>query len=120
MILVMEAADDARPGGRWALGLAVLLLSVAALAENAGRLDISAASADDRLTEEIYGSAQGWRKPPAYDSEWRPQAQEPQGRITFGYDSVYEEMRARDDGYSPNSGLGLREPRQNTQFRIGF
>lgn len=120
MTLVMEAATDAHTGSRWALGLAVMLLSVVALAENAGSLDVSAATADDRLTEEIYGSSQGWRKAPAYGSEWRPEEQETQGRITFGYDSVYEEMKARDDGYSTSTGLGLRGPKQNAQFRIGF
>ena len=68
----------------------------------------------------IYNRASGWRKPQEFDSEWRPEKQEQQSRIQFGYDSVYEEMRARDNDYSLDTGSGLDDRPQNTQFKIGF
>jgi hypothetical protein len=72
------------------------------------------------VTGEIYNSASGWRKPPEYEREWRPEKQQQESRIQFGYDSAYEEMRARGNDYSPETGLGLKDHPQNTQFKIGF
>jgi hypothetical protein len=120
MILAMDPATGARINSRWLIGLSVMLFSLVVLAENDARLEISPAYDDDRVTDEIYSSTSGWRRPPEYESEWRPEKQQQESRIQFGYDSVYEEMRARDNDYSQNTGFGLKDRQQNTQFKIGF
>lgn len=121
MILAMDPATEAQNSSRWLLGVSAMLFSLVVLAENAARIDISPAYDNDRLKDEIYSNSSGWRKPPAYENEWRPEQQEQQGRMQFGYDAVYEEMRARDGGdFSQDTGLGLTDQPQNTQFKIGF
>ena len=120
MILATDPATETLTGSRWTIGLSVMLFSLVVLAENAARIDITPAYDDDRLTDEIYSSSGGWRKSPAYENEWRPEKQKQESRIQFGYDSAYEEMRARDSGYSLNTGSSLIDHPQNTQFKIGF
>lgn len=120
MILAMNPATEARINSRWLTGLSVMLFSLVVLAENAPRLDISPAYDDDRLSDQIYNSASGWRTPQEYESEWRPEQQQQESRIQFGYDSAYEEMRARGNNSSLDTGSGLKDHPQNTQFKIGF
>jgi hypothetical protein len=120
MILAMDSATEAHISSRWLIGLSVMLFSLVVLAENATRLDITPAYDDDRLTDEIYDNATGWRQPPAYENEWRPEKQEQTSRIQFGYDSAYEEMRARDNDYSLDTGLDRTDRPQNTQLNISF
>ena len=120
MILTMEPLNEAHISRRWLIGLTAMLFSLVVLAENATRLDITPAYDDDRLTDEIYDNATGWRKPPAYESEWRPEIQKQTSRIQFGYDSAYEEMRARGKDYSLDTGLGHIDHPQNTQLNISF
>ena len=120
MILATDPATEARNSSRWLLGLSVTLFSLAVLAENAARIDITPVYDDDRQSDEIYSNASGWRKPPAYENEWRPEKQQQESRIKFGYDSAYEDMRARDSVFSQDAGTGLTERPQNTQFKIGF
>jgi hypothetical protein len=120
MILSMDPAAEAHSSSRWLIGLSVMLFSLVVLAENAARLDISPAYDDDRLTDEIYNSANGWRKPPEYENEWRPEKQKQESRIQFGYDSAYEEMGARGNDYSLDTGLGVIDHPQNTQLKISF
>jgi len=116
----MDPATEAGCSSRWLIGLSLILFSLVVLAQNATRLNISPAYDDDRLSDEIYSSAGGWRSPPEYGSEWRPEIQKQESRIQFGYDSVYEEMRARSNDYTLNPGLGLKDHPQNAQFKIGF
>ena len=120
MIVAMDPATGAHSSSRWLIGLSVMLFSLVVLAENATRLDITPASDDDRLTDEIYDNATGWRQPPAYESEWRPEKQKQNSRIQFGYDSAYEEMRARGKDYDLDTGLGRIDHPQNTQLNISF
>ena len=120
MILTMEPLNEAHISRRWLIGLTAMLFSLVVLAENATRLDITPAYDDDRLTDEIYDSASQWRQPPAYESEWRPEKQKQTSRIQFGYDSAYEEMRARGKDYSLDTGLGHIDHPQNTQLNISF
>jgi hypothetical protein len=120
MILATDPATEARTSNRWLLGLPVMLCSLVVLAENTARIDISPGYDDERQSDEIYKSATGWRKPPEFESEWRPEVQEQKSRIQFGYDALYEEMRARDNDYSLDTGAGPDDRPQNTQFKIGF
>jgi hypothetical protein len=113
-------ATDARISSQWLIGLSVMLFTIVVFAENATRLDIYPTYDDDRLSDEIYNSASGWRHPPEYGSEWRPGKPKQESRIQFGYDSAYEEMRARDNDYTLNPGLGLRDNPQSTQFKLSF
>ena len=120
MILAMVPSTGVHISSRWLIGLSVMLFSLVVLAENAARLDISPAYDDNRLTDEIYDNATGWRKPPAYESEWRPEKKKQNSRIQFGYDSAYEEMRARSKDYNLDTGLGRIDHPQNTQLNISF
>jgi hypothetical protein len=119
MILAMDTATEARISNRWLIGLPVMLFTLAVLAENTARLEISPAY-DDRLTNEIYDDTSGWRKPPAYESEWRQEKPKQESRIQFGYDSAYEDLRSRNNDSSSDTDFGLADRLQNTQFRIGF
>jgi hypothetical protein len=119
MILAIDTATGARLGSRWLIGLSVMLFSLIVLAENATQLDLSPAY-DDLQTNEIYSSTSGWRKPPTYENEWRPEKQEQESRIQFGYDSVYEEMGARGNDYSLDTDYGPADHPPSTQFRIDF
>ena len=74
MILAMDPATEAGISSRWLIGLSLMLFSIVVLAQNATRLNISPAYDDDRLSDEIYSSAGGWRSPPEYESEWRPES----------------------------------------------
>ena len=120
MILAMNPATEAHISIRWLIGLAVMLFALVVLAENVTRLDITPAYDDDRLTDEIYDNATGWRQPPSYESEWRPEKQQQTSRIQFGYDSAYEEMRARGKDYNLGTGLGSMDHPENTQINISF
>jgi len=121
MILAMDPATGAYISSRWFIGLSVMLFSLVVLAENTTRLDISPSYDDDgRMTDEIYDNATGWRQSPAYESEWRPEKQQQNSRIQFGYDSAYEEMRARGKDYNLDTGLGNMDHPQNTQLNISF
>jgi hypothetical protein len=117
MTLALHTTTGARISGRW--GLLFMLFSLIVLAENSARLDILPTD-DDLPTEEIYNSAAGWRNPAANENEWRQGRRQPASRIQFGYDSAYEEMRARDNNPGLDTGLdGIDHP-QNTQLRIRF
>ncbi len=116
----MDPAAEARISSRWLIGLTVMLFSLVVLAESTARLEISPAYDDYRLTDEIYNRTNGWRKPPEYENEWRPEKQQQESRIQFGYDSTYEEMRARGNDYSLDTGLGVIDHPQNTQLKISF
>jgi hypothetical protein len=120
VILEMFTANEARLGSRWLFGLPVMLFSLIVWAENASRIEISPAHDSDLVTDEIYNSASEWRKPPEYESEWRPEKRQQETRIRFGYDSAYEEMRARGNDYTLDTGMGLANRPQNTQFKLGF
>ena len=120
MILAMNTTASLPVRNQWLVSLPVMLFSLAVLAENSARLDILPTDDDDRLTEEIYNSAAGWRTPAAYENEWRRETPQPASRIQFGYDSAYEEMRARDDNYGVDTVSGGIDHPQNTQLRISF
>lgn len=107
------------PGNRWLIGASVLLTSAIVLAQSVDRLEISPVY-DDLPIDEIYESAGSWRKPPMYESEWRAPRKEKEGRIKFGYDSAYEQLRARQDGQFSTNQFESNNPTPSTQFRLNF
>jgi hypothetical protein len=120
MILTMDTITRVHISSQWLISLPVILFSLVVLAENSAHLDILPTDDDDRLTEEIYNSAPGWRTPAVYENEWRRETQQPASRIQFGYDSTYEEMRASDNNYGLDTASGGIDHPQNTQLRISF
>ena len=120
MILTIDPASEAHIGYRWLIGLSVMLFSIVVLAQNTNRLDITPAYNDDRMSDGIYHSVTGWRAPNEEENEWRPEKQPQESRIQFGYDSAFEEMRARDNDFNLDTGSDIRDNPQNTQFKIGF
>lgn len=97
----------------------VLLISFIVLAKDDSRLELAPAYSEI-LSDDIYESAEGWRKPPMFENEWRAPKPKEKSRIKFGYDSVYEEMRSREDARSSNNSFDLRDPKPNTLFRFEF
>ena len=120
MILALNTITKAHISSQWLISLPVILFTLTVLAENSARLDILPTDDDDRLTDEIYNSASGWRNSTEHENEWRRESQQPASRIQFGYDSAYEEMRARDNNYGLDTGLGGIDHPQNTQLRLSF
>jgi hypothetical protein len=120
MTLVTNPTVGAHTSGRWIFALLFLSFSLVVLAENSARLDILPADDDDRLTDEIYTNANVWRTPTVNENEWRRGTQQQTSRIQFGYDSAYEEMRARDNNNGLDTGLGGLDHPQNTQLKISF
>lgn len=102
---------------RWALWL--LLTAAAIVIADDPRLQIDSGYGEI-LTDDLYEQAEGWREPPMFESEWRAPRKEEPSRIRFGFDSAYEEMRARER--SPSMGdqrnLDMTEPA--TLFRWNF
>lgn len=119
MTVFVAPTADASEGSRWRIGLVAMMLSFIATAENSGRITLSP-TFDDRLTDEIYDSGRGWRMPPAYQDEWRPEKPQQKSRIDFGYDSTYEALRLRDDAQSRVTTQKLPDPKPAAQFRFGF
>lgn len=120
-MIAVESVHDAGQGTRRALiTTGFLLASAFVLANEDARLEISP-TYGDLLSDEIYERAEGWREPPMFESEWRPPASEPKSRIRFGYDSAYEEVRARNAADYSTKPLSLRDPQPAaTQFRLEF
>ena len=103
---------------RWLIASGLLLWAIVLAAEDA-RLEISP-TYGEILSDEIYERAEDWREPPMFESEWRATQPQKQGRIKFGYDSAYEELRARESVRSSSRPLDLRDPKPNTLFRFSF
>lgn len=96
----------------------LLLVGALAIASDQSRLEIGPIY-ENLLTDEIYREAENWRAPPAFESEWRAPRRQDRGRIRVGFDSVYEEQRARQTG-SINERSDPHTPTPNTLFRWEF
>ena len=104
---------------RWLFASGVLLASAFVLANDNARLTISP-TYGEMLSDDIYERAEGWREQPMFESEWRAPKPEPESRIKFGYDSAYEEVRAREDAKYSSRPMDLRDRPPATQFRLSF
>ena len=104
---------------RWLLASMVLLASAFVLAKDNARLVISPADGEI-LSDDIYERAEGWREQPMFESEWRAPRQEPQSRIRFGFDSAFEEVRARDRAMNTSRRMDLIDRPPTSQFRFSF
>jgi len=103
---------------RWLVASGVLFVSALVLANDNARLTISP-TYGEILTDDIYERAEGWREQPMFESEWRAPKPEPKSRIKFGYDSAYEEVRARENAISSRP-MDMRDRPPTTQFRLSF
>lgn len=72
------------------------------------------------MTEEIYQQAEGWRETPSDDDSWRIPEPEPRARITFGFDSAFEEQRMRNHSFEDSRFTGFENTTPGTQFRVEF
>ena len=104
---------------RWLITSSVLLISAFVLAEGNARLG-SPPLYDQILSDEIYESAEGWRDPAMEEDGWRTSKPEPKSRIRFGYDSAYEELRARDETRYSSKPINQRHVQPSTQINLGF
>lgn len=104
---------------RWLVASGVLLTSAFVLANDDARLEISP-TYEEILSDDIYERAEGWREQPMFESEWRAPKTEPKSRIEFGYDSAYEEQRARDAAKYSSRPMDLIDRPPDNQFRFRF
>lgn len=104
---------------RWLIASSVLLISALVLAEDNARLEAPPLY-DQILSDEIYERAEGWREPATEEDEWRKSKPEPKSRIRFGYDSTYEELRARDETRYSSKPINQRDLQPSTQINLGF
>lgn len=98
--------------------LIAVLLSMVVVVVYADRLDI--APSYGGLQKELYDNAGDWRSPPSGDYAWRQETREGEGRIQFGYDSAFEEMRVRERDAMINSGSPQNPSAVDSQFRLRF
>lgn len=115
----LQLPPTATAMNRRVLSIGVLLASAIVIAQEGQRLQISS-DEGSLLTDEIYEQAEGWRAPPMIEEPWRAPEPEPRSRIYFGYDSAYEENRARGYDLDQARRSNLREPTPNTLFRMEF
>jgi hypothetical protein len=103
------------------LGLGLLLVCTALLAEPPAKpLDLSL-DLDQQYIEEIIVTAEPWREPPP-DDDWRHATRTLQtGNTTWGYDSAYEEMNSRRESELYMTQPELRDPQPtSTLIRVRF
>lgn len=105
--------------GRWAFAGSGLLLSAIVFAGNSAQLVISD-SDGQLLSDEMYERAEGWRRPSVFEPDWRAPEPEQRSRIRFGFDSAFEEVRARDPFNNKFTQTNLGEPQPNTLFQLEF
>jgi len=122
MILTADEALGVRPVSRWLIGLVMVMLSFVALIASAEKLQLPNSHLDDLLTDHTYKDEIEWRTSQADENAWRAgeQNQKQGSRIQFGYDSAYEELRARDYDENQASGIEYDRIKPNTTLRIGF
>ncbi len=115
------------PFSRRTLGWSLLFASMAVIAQTASdRLDPNR-SFDDVTVNRIQEDAVLWRQLPEQEStepQWRAAEQAPkakqQGRVTWGYDSTYEDIRDRRYDQSGSPSFDYSEERSGTLFRYNF
>lgn len=104
---------------RWLLTCGVLLVSAFVLADEMARLETPPVY-NEMLSDEIYDRAAGWREPQMAGDAWRAPRPEPKSRIRFGYDSTYEELRARDETRYSTKPISRGNVQPATQLKFGF
>ena len=120
MMLIAAGAMKDPTVPRRLVASGVLLASALVLANDGARLVLSPTDGEI-LSDDIYERAEGWREQPMFESEWRAPKREPQSRIKFGYDSAFEELRARERSQYPSRPMDVRDDHPPaSQFRLGF
>lgn len=107
----------------WFLGLGFVLFSIVVVAQTAAdRLD-SSRTFDDVVIDQIQEDAGLWRQEPeSSEPQWRPAAEpkHTESRITWGYDSTYEQLRTKQDKAAGRRMFDYDDERTGTLFRYNF
>jgi len=114
----------ASAAGVRALGPWVLLMSAVALAQTVEKSD-SSVTVDELQKQEIYTTAGDWRKAEAKEEEeaaWRkPEAPiAPKSRIEYGYESIYDEARIREEQPRTTLDLEIERYKPDSAFKVKF
>ena len=104
--------------------LIAVLLSAWAFAQAADNLDPSI-TIDDLQKQEILSSAGDWRKPEVVEEEeWRDTREKPKpaerSRMQFGYESIYDDARIRQDDPISTTSPDLEKYKPSTMFKVTF
>lgn len=114
----------AAAAGVRALGPWVLLMSAVALAQTVEQSDFSV-TVEELQKQEIYATAGDWRKAEAKEEEeaaWRkPEPQvAPKSRIEYGYESIYDEARIREEQPRTTLDLEIERYKPDSAFKVKF
>jgi len=117
-----------RPLNGRLLVLGMLLTSAVVLAQTAADRLESSRSFDDVVVDQIHEDAGLWRKTPEpeVENQWRATPAKPMerdSRVTWGYDSAYEELRSRDNersGTRTSPSYDFGEERTGSLLRGNF
>jgi len=117
-----------RPLNGRLLVLGMLLTSAVVLAQTAADRLESSRSFDDVVVDQIHEDAGLWRKTPEpeVENQWRATPAKPMerdSRVTWGYDSAYEELRSRDNersGTRTSPSYDFGEERTGSLLRFNF
>ncbi|MET0065312.1 MAG: hypothetical protein ABW076_03110 [Candidatus Thiodiazotropha sp.] len=104
-------------GWQWVSGIMLVFLTLVVFAQGVDPEKFSLDDLEMRHTDELRNSAGAWRESPTSPDGWRSQTQEePASRISFGYDSGYDELRARNSRPQINQSPSQIKP--STLFRV--
>ena len=105
--------------GRCLLSVLLLLVWAVAFAQpDSEQTEMSAKYVDELIEEIVVSAEEEWRKLPEDDHQWRQPELKPKTKMELGYDSVYEELRAREG--NADKQFDFQDPQTTSLFRLRF
>ena len=124
VVLNHNHRDSEAVGERsWLIGLGLLSLSMVVWAQTADHRLTPGAGIDKTVTDRIVEDAELWRQPSPEDVDtgWRVSEPKPRdSRVTWGYDSTYEQLRENRYDFSGSPSFDYSEERSGTLLRFNF
>jgi len=107
----------------WLIGLGLLSLSMVVWAQTTDHRLTPGTGIDKTVTDRIVEDSELWRQSPPQDVDtgWRVSEPKPrEGRVTWGYDSTYEQLRENRYESSGSPSFDYSEERSGTLLRFNF
>lgn len=121
---VSERTGSERTGSEqnWLIGLGLLSLSMLVWAQTADQRSQITGGIDKTVTDRIVEDAPLWRQSPAEDIDtgWRVEPRTRDSRVTWGYDSSYEQLRDKHYEFSGSPSFDYSEDRAGSLLRFDF
>ena len=107
------------PALRNHLAILIGIVAVSLVVQAGDQLFVSP-NYDSLISEDIYADGNNWRQPEDNGREWRQPQREKESRIKFGYDPVYEEMRAKKSEEYSSKNFDYKATKPSALFRVDF